>query len=143
MRRTRLERFEGTVAAPCCYPLSMPDGDAKIGDAYWVYPDATERPALTGNKVHPMACVAERPVDPTAWTALPRISSGIGKDDLRSRAMPEVHPERLDREGAWSLRWIHPVLKSVTGVPKRCEFIAVLPDDERNAVMDFYRNRQR
>ena len=121
----------------------MPGNDARIGDAYWVYPDATEQPVRTGNKVRPMACVAERPIDPTVWTALPRLSSGIGKDDIPSRAMPEVHAERLGREGAWSLRWIHSVLKSVTGVAQSCEFIAALPDDEREAVMDFYRNRHR
>lgn len=121
----------------------MPDKCAKIGDAYWVHADATTDALNVGKQARPMACVAERPADPTAWTALPRVSSGIKKSDLASRAMPEVHAERLDREGAWSLRWMHAVLKSATGVERQCEFIAALPEDEHKAVMTFYRNRSR
>lgn len=123
--------------------ICMPGNEARIGDAYWVHADATEHPIRVGKEARPMACVAERRADPTVWTALPRLSSGIGKDDLRSPAMPEVDAERLGREGAWSLRWIHSVLKCETGTPQRCEFIAVLPGDEQRRVMDFYRNRLR
>lgn len=122
----------------------MPDGNAKIGDAYWVHGDATDaHPLRVGKVARPMACVAERPADPTAWTALPRITSDIKPNDCASRAMPEVHPTRLDRAGAWSLRWIHSVLKAKTGASDHCEFIAPLPDDERTAVMNHYRNRGR
>lgn len=124
------------------YP--MPNAYAKIGDAYWVHAEATNKhPLNVGKSARPMACVAELPHDPTAWTALPRLTSDIKPEDLVSRAMPEVNAERLGREGAWSLRWIHSVSKSATGVSRRCEFIGALPKDEHNSVMAYYRNRQR
>ena len=54
----------------------MPERDAKIGDAYWVYSRAVTNPSSVGKIARPMACVAEQPCDPTAWKALPRISLG-------------------------------------------------------------------
>ena len=88
-----------------------------------------------------MGCVAEQPRDPTAWTAVPRLSSGISCDDVPSRAMPEISSDRLEREGAWSVRWIHSVYKSDTGKRGLCEYLGALPADEKQKMMDLYRNR--
>lgn len=89
-----------------------------------------------------MGCVAERPRDPMVWTAVPRLSSDISlRTDVASRAMPEISPTRLEREGAWSVRWIHSVYKSDTGKRGLCEYLGVLPADEKQKMMDLYRNR--
>lgn len=90
-----------------------------------------------------MGCVAEQPRDPMAWTGLPRLSSGISPSDARSRAMPEISLTRLEREGAWSVRWIHSVRKRDTGQKGLCEFLGALPDDEKKTMMDLYRNRSK
>ena len=89
-----------------------------------------------------MGCVAEQPRDPVVWTAVPRLSNGIlPRADVPSRAMPEISPTRLEREGAWSVRWIHSVYKSDTGKRGLCEYLGVLPADEKQRMMDLYRNR--
>lgn len=90
-----------------------------------------------------MGCVAEQRRDPVAWTGLPRLSSGIGPGDAPSRAMPEISATRLEREGAWSVRWIHSVWKRDTGKEGLCEFLGALPDDEKKTMMDLYRNRSK
>lgn len=123
--------------------LSMPNNRAVIGDVYWVDARATEYPIRVGKPARPMGCVAEQPRDPVAWTAIPRLSSGIMSTDVPSRAMPEISPTRLEREGAWSVRWIHSVNKTDTGKMGRCEYLGALPTDERQKMMDLYRNRSK
>lgn len=120
--------------------IRVPGRDAKIGDAYWVNREATEHPPRVGRRVRPMACVAERRAE-TTWLGLPRLTSDIKPGDVPSRAMPEIHATRLDRAGAWSLRYIHPVHKQHTGTKGMCEFLGALPEDECAVVMTLYRNR--
>ena len=120
----------------------MPDNRAVIGDVYWVDAQATPHPPRVGKPARPMGCVAERPRDPMVWTAVPRLSSDISpRADVASRAMPEISPTRLEREGAWSVRWIHSVYKSDTGKRGLCEYLGALPADEKQKMMDLYRNR--
>lgn len=116
----------------------MPGPIAELGDVYWVYRDVTDKPWAFGEKLsRPCGCVAARPADPTTWTALPRLSSGISSKDLPSPAMPEIN---IDRDGAWSLRWIHQVHKDKTG-GRACEFLGPLPDEERKRLIAYYRSR--
>ncbi len=89
-----------------------------------------------------MACVAEKPAE-TTWVGLPRVTSDIKPADVPSRAMPEVHATRLNKEGAWSLRYLHSVHKRHTGTKGMCEYLGVLPDDESKSVMTLYRNRHK
>jgi hypothetical protein len=116
----------------------MPGAIAQLGDVYWVYRNVTENPGAFGEKKsRPCGCVASRPSDPTTWTALPRLTSGIRPEDLPSPALPDIG---LDQAGAWSLRWIHQVLKSKTG-GAACQFLGALPGSERVRLADFYRSR--
>lgn len=116
----------------------MPGSQATLGDVYAVYRDVTEDPSAFGEKRHrPCGCVSPRPYDPATWTAVPRLSTGIHEGDLTSPAMPDIG---LEKEGAWSLRWVHQVLKSKTG-GTACAFLGQLPDGERNRLVAFYRNR--
>ena len=103
------------------YHVTVPGSSAVIGDVYWVYREATSYPVRVGKAARPMGCVAEQPRDPAAWTGLPRLSSGIGPGDAPSRAMPEVSANRLEREGAWSVRGIHSVKKQDTGKEGLCQ----------------------
>lgn len=116
----------------------MPGPDAALGDVCWVYRNITDKPWTFGEKTsRPCGCVAPRPFDATTWTAPPRLSSGIEAGDLPGREMPEI---RLDKPGAWSLRWVHQVHKDKTG-GDACEFLGALPDDERERLVTFHRNR--
>lgn len=116
----------------------MPDQEPALGDVYWVYRNVTKNPSAFGaKKSRPCGCVATRPQDPTAWAALPRLTTDIKSADLSSRAMPEIG---LNEKGAWSLRWVHEVFKEKTG-GDACRFLGPLPDDEREALVAFYRNR--
>jgi hypothetical protein len=118
----------------------MPDNVAELGDVYWVFRNVTNNPSDFGSKKsRPCGCVAPRPFDPTTWTALPRLTSGIRPEDLTSPAHPAIE---LDEIGAWSLRWIHQVHKSKTG-GEACRFMGALPEAERTRLADFYRNRYR
>ena len=121
----------------------VPGSRASIGDVYWVNARATLRPVSVGKLSRPMGCVAEQPRDPAVWTAIPRLSSGIADVDAPSRAMPEISPTRLEREGAWSVRWIHSVKKQDTGKKGLCDYLGGLPDDERKTMMSLYRGRDR
>ena len=122
------------------YPDGMPDSQAALGDVYEVYRSVVvKREAFGHKKKRPCGCVAPQPFDPTTWTALPRLSTDIRREDLSSPAMLEVG---LDKEGAWSLRWIHQVHKSKTG-GAACSFLGALPDQERERLVTFYRNRLR
>ncbi|WP_143813898.1 hypothetical protein [Luteococcus japonicus] len=115
----------------------MPGTDAKLGDVYQVYRNVTLRPAAFGEKLtRPCACVAERPLD-TVWSALPRLSSDIQATDLQSPASTGIG---LERDGAWSLRWIHEVRREKTGGPA-CAFLGALADAERRELLVYYRNR--
>jgi hypothetical protein len=118
----------------------MPDGDAKFGDVYWVNKEATKNPARVGKPVRPMACMAERRQD-TAWAGLPRVTSDVHAEDQASRPMPEIHATRLGAAGWWSARFIHPVLKDVTGVAGMCEYLGNLPAEEVKTARTVYQNR--
>ncbi len=99
---------------------------------------ATLAPDAFGSKrSRPCGCVAIRPQDDTCWTALPRTTSDAQPGDLPSPAMPGIG---LDRDGAWTLRWVHQVRKDKTG-EAACEFLGALPDEERDRLLAFYRNR--
>lgn len=116
----------------------MPCTIAALGDVFWVYRNVTETPAAFGEKKsRPCGCVASRPHDPTTWTALPRLTSDIQPGDLSSSPLPDIE---LDQAGAWSLRWVHQVLKNRTG-SEACRFLGPLPDEERDRLVNFYRNR--
>jgi hypothetical protein len=118
----------------------MPGNVADLGDVYWVFRNVTMNPDAFGDKKsRPCGCVASRPSDATTWTALPRLTTGIRANDLVSPAAPAIG---LNEHGAWSLRWIHQVLKSKTG-GLACEFLGALSEAERANVLDFYRNRHR
>jgi hypothetical protein len=118
----------------------MPDNVAELGDVYRVYRNVTENPSAFGDKrSRPCGCVAPRPSDPTTWTALPRLTSDIHQEDLPSPASPDIG---LEKEGAWSLRWIHQVHKIKTG-GTACQFLGALPESERTRLAEFYRNRHR
>jgi hypothetical protein len=118
----------------------MPDGDAKFGDAYWVTKEATENPARVGKPARPMACMAERHAD-TVWSGLPRVTSDEKPGDQPSKAMPEIHAMRLGAVGWWTARYIHPVLKDVTGHAGKCEYLGQLPKDEVKVAREVYRGR--
>jgi hypothetical protein len=118
----------------------MPDNVAELGDVYRVYRNVTVNPSAFGHKrSRPCGCVAKRPFDLTTWTALPRLTTGIEPEDLPSPAAPEIG---LEKEGAWSLRWIHQVHKNKTG-GTACEFLGALSESERTRLADFYRGRHR
>lgn len=116
----------------------MPNNVPQLGDVYWVYRSVTNEPAAFGEKkARPCGCVAPRPFDPTVWTALPRLTTGISSRDLPSPALPQIG---LDRAGAWSLRWVHEVHKNKTG-GEACRFLGALPEGERTRLATYYRNR--
>jgi len=117
----------------------MPGNQPDVGDVYQVYRNATASPASVGNLVRPMACVAARPSDPVAWGAIARSSTdGRPNDgDVASAVQPALG---LEKEGHWSLRWLHSVLKEKTGT-SACEYKGSLVDPERSAVINLYRNR--
>jgi len=120
------------------YCEHVPGPHAELGDVYWVYRRATVNEDAFGDKrSRPCGCVAPRPDDSSTWTALPRVTTDIKPKDLRSPAVAGIG---LDKDGAWSLRWIHQVYKSKTG-SSACAFMGVLPDDQRSALLTFYRAR--
>ncbi|PRZ34785.1 hypothetical protein CLV47_12317 [Antricoccus suffuscus] len=106
---------------------------------YKVYRKSTSEPARVGNVVRPMGCVASRPSDPTVWTAIAR-SSTDGRPhqgDLFSALQPEIG---LNKEGYWSLRWIHSVYKAKTG-GKACAYLGTLTESEKSQLLMLYRDR--
>lgn len=117
---------------------NMPNDDAKRGDVYLVHRVAI--PASTDPKsARPMACVAERPQDPVAWTAMPRLTHGQTAEDLPSDPEPGLH---LSDAGWWTWRFLHSVRKAVTG-KYDCRFRGTLEDPEKSRVLNHYRNRPR
>lgn len=126
------------LAYGCPTMRDMPGDQAALGDVYEVYRNVTENPAAFGEKrKRPCGCVASRPFDSTIWTAVPRLSTDIRPEDLASSPMPEIG---LEKQGAWSLRWIHQVHKVKTG-GDACAFLGPLPEGERERLVTFYRNR--
>jgi len=71
--------------------------------------------------------MAERPGD-TVWTGLPRSTTGTRDSDARDSA-PVPHLG-LDKEGWWTARYVHPVLKEKTGIPAICDYLGRLPNDQ-------------
>lgn len=120
----------------------MPDNVPCIGDLYWTFQAAIQGSSSLGKSGRPLLCVATPPADPDIWRGMPRLSSGIGMIDCPSPAMPELHPTRLNREGAWSYRWVHPVLRTATGVHGKCEYLATLPKEHKSVAMDHYHSRR-
>jgi len=118
----------------------MPGSQPENSDVYSVYRNVTTNPTTVGNRVRPMACVASRKFDPAVWTAIARSSTdGRPKEgDVHSPAQAAIG---LDKEGYWSLRWLHSVLKEKTGTGA-CAFRGRLTGTERDEVLGLYRGRQ-
>ncbi len=56
--------------------------------------------------------------------------------------MPEIHATRLGAAGGWwTARYIHPVLKDVTGHAGKCDYLGKLPNDEVKVAREVYRGR--
>ena len=87
-----------------------------------------------------MACVAQSKFDPETWRAMAR-SSTDGRPHEGDVHSPIQEDIGLDREGHWSLRWLHDVLKTKTGTPA-CSCLGCLSEPERSQVLNLYRNRQ-
>jgi len=118
----------------------MPPPPAQCGDVFWVFRDVTRRPWTFGpKKSRPCCCVDADPPEEEVWTAIPRLTTGISKSDLRSAASPSIG---LDRDGAWSLRFIHQVLKSKTG-GDACRYLGTLDENERDCLVGLYEQRFR
>ena len=88
-----------------------------------------------------MCYIGDLTQDHVVCTAVLRGASGVSCKEVLSHAMPEILSDRLEREGAWSVRWIHSVYKSDTGKRGLCEYLGALPADEKQKMMDLYRNR--
>lgn len=118
----------------------MPGNRPENGDVYSVYRNVTTNPITVGNTVRPMACVASRKFDTITWTAIARSSTDgrPNEGDVYSPAQPTIG---LDKEGHWSLRWLHSVLKDKTGTDA-CAFRGHLPSAERDQVLRMFRGRQ-
>ena len=88
-----------------------------------------------------MACVAVHKADPNAWRGIARSSTdGRPQDgDVFSAKQPALG---LDKDGYWSTRWLHHVLKAKTGTPA-CSFMGQLAEPEKAAVLKLYRARLR
>lgn len=115
----------------------MPHGTARIADIYQVASEATLG-GMSKPQPRPMVCVAERPTDPLAWTAMARtVSAGDPGVDLASPADASLG---LSEDGWWSTRFIHSVRKSRTD-KIGCRYVSTLQDPLRKEVLDHYRNR--
>ena len=55
--------------------------------------------------------------------------------------MPEIHATRLGDVGWWTVRYIHPVHKAVTGVARMCEYLGKLLADEVKVARHVYQSR--
>ena len=116
----------------------MPARSAELGDVFWVYRNVTRSPSAFGDKrSRPCCCVDPEGLDPDVWTAVPRLTTGIWKSDLRSPPSPSIG---LEREGAWSVRFIHQVLKAKTG-QDACRYLGALSQTERDCVVSHYERR--
>jgi len=117
----------------------MPGNVAENGDVYRVRREATTDKQDTRD-AHPMACVALSPHDPVAWKGLPRTTTAALPTDLASPARPDLP---FTSDGHWTLRFIRAVRKDVTGHTDLCRFMITLPEPDRSAVLEFYRNRNK
>lgn len=125
------------MSAGRCTLLIMPGESAEFGDAYWMNREASLHPARVGKAARPVACMAERPLD-TTWAGLPRVTSDVKAGDLASAPMPALG---LDRAGWWTARYVHPVLKTMTGVRGRCDYLGKLPASEVKIARKVYSRR--
>lgn len=118
---------------------AMPDSKPDNGDVYYVFRNTTTKPISVGKRSRPMACVAKRKPDSETWKAMARSSTdGRPRDgDVSSPAQTAL---QLDKDGHWSLRWLHDVLREKTGTPA-CEFRGELNEPERSQLLELYRNR--
>lgn len=119
----------------------MPENMPQNGDVYYVYRATTLAPTTLGKPSRPMACVAMRQPESETWKAMGRSSTDGSQleGDIFSPAQPSL---KLDKDGHWSLRWLHDVLRDKTGTPA-CAFRGELIDPEKDQVLTLYRNRNK
>lgn len=117
----------------------MSESATENGDVYQVYRNTTTNPAAVGKRDRPMVCVAKRPPESVTWKAMGR-STTDGRPHEGDVASPAQLDLDLDKDGHWSLRWLHDVLREKTGTPG-CEFKGKLVDPEKSSVLDLYRTR--
>lgn len=117
----------------------MPGTVAENGDVYRVHREATVDQDDTKH-AHPMVCVSFSPHDPIAWKGLPRTTSAELPTDLFS---PQRGGLPFTKDGYWTLRFIRAVRKDKTGHTNLCPFMISLPASDRDAVLAFYRNRDK
>jgi hypothetical protein len=115
--------------------------DARLGDAFRVATAAVADANRDKKEPRPYICVAELPSEST-WRGMARLTSGAGDrpEDLPSRANQACG---LSDPGWWSVRFVRLVKKRWTGHPHLCKGLPLLPDDERKAILDHYRQHQR
>ena len=71
------------------------------------------------------------------------MTSDVKPGDQESRAMPEIHATRLGDAGTWTVRYIHPVHKTFTGVAGMCEYLGKLSISMTSASATIFRVRLR
>lgn len=118
----------------------MPGPNAQRGDLYCPKPDV-----IVGGDAHAgprrVVCVAERPQDDFAWTAMSRTTTAYDPTvDLFSAAAPNLG---LTKDGWWSHRYIRSVKKRWTGHPTECPFLGTLVDPVKSQVLNHYKGRPR
>ena len=102
----------------------MPEANAETGDVYHVYRSVSTDPSKFGEKKHrPCACTDPGVPRESTWTAIPRLTHGIRRDDVPSKKDLTIG---LDADGAWSGRFVHYIKKDKTGGPA-CEYMGTLP----------------
>lgn len=69
-------------------------------------------------------CCDTNPVE-TTWSALPRVTTDIQPDDYASPPIPGIG---LDKQGAWTARYIHSVFKAKTGTAE-CPYMGAVPKE--------------
>lgn len=117
----------------------MPGNVAENGDVYRVHREATVDKQDT-RQAHPIACVSFSPHDPVAWRGLPRTTTAALPTDLESPARSDLP---FTQDGHWTLRFVRTVRKDITGHTDQCPFMITLPEPDRTAVLEFYRNRNK
>lgn len=112
----------------------MPDDNAATGDVYQVYRNVTTAPRTFGEKRKRPCVCADPGAQETTWTGVSRLTNGIHSSDLPSKAITAIG---LDKDGAWSTRFIHSVYKTKTGGPA-CEFMGELPPEVLDKLVEKY-----
>ena len=117
----------------------MPGSQARMADIYSVGQHAISHP--DPHAPRPTVCVAELPCDPQFWRGMSRTTTGGGA--ATELASPANASLGLTKSGWWTLRFVRPVKKRYTGQAGICDYIATIPEPEKTAVLNHYRNRSR